>query len=344
MLYPYKFQPILVERVWGGDALGRFGKSVRPGQRIGESWEISDRIEAQSIVSNGPLQGQTLHDLVASLGSQLVGTNAEILPGTTGPGRFPLLIKLLDARDRLSLQVHPPADVAARLGGEPKTEMWYVLETEPHAHLIAGLRDGVTRYQFEEALRDSPIATQQSKIENYVHRFPVLPGESFFVPSGRIHAIDAGVVLAEIQQNSDTTYRVYDWGRAGLDGKLRKLHVPEALACIDFQDFEPRKIEPMAEYRDVNGLWRLVDCPCFCVHQYRLRNAAPERCDGGSFHILGCVAGKVGIFTSNNPEETLRCGEFALVPAGLGYYTLTPLEESTRVLKVFLPARQEVAI
>jgi mannose-6-phosphate isomerase len=248
MLYPYKFTPALVERVWGGNALERYGKSVPPGKRIGESWEICDRDDVQSVIANGPDKGKTLRQQIEAHGVQLLGSNVVGRVPSRGEGapmpRFPLLVKLLDARERLSLQVHPPPAVAAKLKGEPKTEMWYVLEADQSAHLIAGLRRGVNAADFMrslEGVKDSrPIA-------DCVHRFPILPGDVFFVPSGRLHAIDTGVVLVEIQQNSDTTYRVYDWGRVGLDGKPRQLHVRESLVCINFQDFEPRKQKPVVE-------------------------------------------------------------------------------------------------
>lgn len=335
MLYPYKFDPILVERVWGGRALAKFGKAVPPNKYIGETWEISDRDDAQTIVANGPDKGKTLRQLVEENGAKLLGTNCR------DTKRFPLLVKLLDARERLSLQVHPPANIAKKLHGEPKTEMWYVLDTTNDAHLIAGLRRGVTAPQFMRALE----WTQKFKtpppppnLEDCVYRFPVMPGDTFFVPSGRLHAIDAGVTLVEIQQNSDTTYRVYDWDRVGLDGKPRQLHVNESLVCIDFQDFEPKKQKAKVESRGVNGLWRLVECDYFCVHKLELRNASLERCDGSTFHILACIEGAAGILLPDGKEERLNPGEFALLPAALGFYTLAPQAENTSVLKAFVPS------
>src|SRR5208283_3380917 len=312
MLYPYKFTPVLQERVWGGNALEHYGKSVPPGKRVGESWEISDRDEVQSVVSNGPDKGKTLRQQIEAHGVQLLGSavvgrkpsgdkprdastsspssqppRGEGKPSPSSqPTRFPLLVKLLDARERLSLQVHPPPALAAKFKGEPKTEMWYVLEADQDAHLIAGLRRGVSAADFMRSLE----GVKDSKpIIDYVYRFQVLPGDSFFVPSGRIHAIDAGVVLVEIQQNSDTTYRVYDWGRMGLDGKPRQLHTRESLVCIDFKDYEPKKQRPTVERRGVNGLWRLVECEFFHVHRLDLTNAWPDRCDGSTFHILTCI-------------------------------------------------------
>jgi mannose-6-phosphate isomerase len=327
MLYPLKFNPILVERVWGGQTLARFGKALPPGKRIGESWEISDRDEAQSVVTNGPDKGKTLRQLIEANGAELLGTNCR------NAKRFPLLVKLLDARERLSLQVHPPAAVAAKLKGEPKTEMWYILDADPDAHLIAGLRRGVAAADFMRALEESP-----EKLERCVYRFRVGAGDCFYVPSGRMHAIDAGIALVEIQQNSDTTYRVYDWGRVGLDGKPRQLHISESLACINFQDIEPKKIVARVEPKIGGGCWHLVESEYFHASKIVLQNAWPDRCDGSSFHILACVGGSVGILTASGFEERLNVGEFALLPAALGTYTLTPLGENTEVLKSLVPA------
>jgi mannose-6-phosphate isomerase len=332
MLYPYKFTPALVERVWGGDALARYGKSIPFGKRIGESWEISDRDDVQSVVANGSDKGKTLREQIHAHGAQLLGTNCGKAT------KFPLLVKLLDARERLSLQVHPPAAVAAKLKGEPKTEMWCVLDADQDAHLIAGFRRGVTGANFMRAMEGFTNHEGAEKtIEDYIYRFPVLSGDTFFVPSGRIHAIDAGVVLVEIQQSSDTTYRVYDWDRVGLDGKPRKLHTSEALVCIDFQDIEPKKQRAIVEYHGVNGLWRLVECPEFHVHRLELRNAWPDRTDGSTFHILSCTKGVVGLLLPDGKEERIDVGEFVLLPAALGFYTLTPLEENTQALKSYVP-------
>ena len=320
MLPPLTFQPIPVERVWGGHELARFGRALPPNQLIGESWEISDRDDAATTVADGPALGQTLRQLIAQHGPALLGTHAG------NPQRFPLLVKLLDARQRLSLQVHPPAAIATRLGGEPKTEMWYILDADPAAHLIAGLRRGVTRPQFEQAL-------QQQRLETCVHRFPVTAGDAVFIPSGRLHAIDAGLVLVEIQQNSDTTYRVYDWGRP------RPLHVAESLASINFADFEPGKVEPRREPRGRNVLSRLVEADEFHVHQLELAAPWKDRCDGTSFHILTGVGGRLGLRSPGTPDRTIGVGEFVLLPASLGDYTLTPLAKNGSVLKTFLPRK-----
>jgi len=223
------FVPIYQTRVWGGRRLETvLGRRLPDGQRYGESWELVDREAEQSVVARGPAAGMTLHELWTHHRTAVFG---DALAGSDAP-RFPLLIKVLDCADDLSIQVHPPSAVASALGGDPKTEMWYVAHAEAGAHIHAGLRAGVSRAAFERALADGTVAA-------CVHRLKARTGDSLFVPSGRIHALGAGLLIYEIQQNSDTTYRVFDWNRVGLDGRPRTLHVQESLACIDFGDFEP---------------------------------------------------------------------------------------------------------
>ena len=201
-----------MERVWGGRRLAeRLGKPLPPGVPIGESWELVDREDAQSVVDTGEHAGITLHELWTEHREAVFGE----IPDSP---RFPLLAKILDARETLSVQVHPPAAVAPELGGEPKTEMWYLIEAEEGAELFAGFRPGVDRRQFESALGNGDVA-------DLLHRVPVRAGDALFIPSGRCHAIGAGCLIVEIQQNSDTTYRVFDWNRVGLDGKPRALHI-----------------------------------------------------------------------------------------------------------------------
>src|SRR4051812_146413 len=227
MLYPLTIHPIFQERIWGGRKLeSLYGKKLPPGKVIGESWEISDRADANSVVANGPLTGRSLADLMASHREAIMGR------ARSPEGRFPLLIKLLDAQDNLSLQVHPPQHLAADLGGCAKTEMWYVSAAEPGALLYAGLRHGVTPEQFADKTRNGTVA-------ECFHQLPVHEGDSLFLPSGRVHALGKGLVIFEFQQNSDTTYRVFDWNRVDASGKPRQLHVEESLQCIDFEDFEP---------------------------------------------------------------------------------------------------------
>jgi mannose-6-phosphate isomerase len=224
-----RFRPLYQTRVWGGRRLETvLGRALPDDRPFGESWELVDREHEQSIVAQGPHAGTTLHELwtthrAAVFGECYASSMAE---------RFPLLIKILDCVDDLSIQVHPPAAMAAALGGEPKTEMWYVAHADPGARIYAGLRRGVTKAVFERALAEGTVAAT-------VHAIEVRTGSSLFVPSGRLHALGAGLLIYEIQQNSDTTYRVFDWNRVGLDGRPRELHVAQSLACIDFADVEP---------------------------------------------------------------------------------------------------------
>jgi mannose-6-phosphate isomerase len=307
---PLTFQPIFMERIWGGRRLEtEFRKSLPPNKPIGESWEIVDRPEAQSVVINGPLKGKTLHELWMQDRQGIFGD----LPDNE---RFPLLVKLLDAQEKLSLQVHPPDDVAKILGGEPKTEFWYVAAADPKAELFAGLKTSMTREQFRQALTQGEIADK-------VHRIRVKAGDAMFLPAGRFHAVGGGNLLVEIQQNSDTTYRVFDWNRAGEPGKTRKLHVDEALQSIDFNDVAPKLEEPKGEL--------LVQDTLFEVQKWNLdepREIAPP----GHFAIAGCLSGSLRC-----ADVDLAPGEFFLVPASLQDRQLHPRAEGTTLLRVTIP-------
>ena len=262
------------------------------GQPYGESWEMVDREEAQSIVQGGDYDGLSLHDLWMEHRAAIFGAKAPDSP------RFPLLVKILDAREDLSLQVHPPAWLAAGLGGEPKTEMWYVAEATEGATLAVGVRRGVNREVFAEALLGGYAG-------DLVPRLAVKAGDAIFIPSGRLHAIGAGLVIFEIQQNSDTTYRVFDWNRLGLDGKPRTLHVDESLLCIDFADNAPSLLQPC------DGT--LVKCEFFKTAQ---RTLAPDEelplGTEGSFTLMILVSGS-GMIHS----ELASAGDHLLLPAAM---------------------------
>jgi mannose-6-phosphate isomerase len=220
-LYPLTFTPILKERVWGGARLAALGRSLPQKTPIGESWELVDMPDDQSVVSAGPLAGARLGDLVRQRGEELLG------PAALDGGSFPALVKTIDAAQTLSVQVHPDAVVAARLGGRPKSEAWVILEAAPGALLYVGLVEGTTRDRYRSAV-------EQGRIEELLVPLPVKAGDLVPIVPGTVHAIGAGVVLTEVQQPSDTTYRVYDWGRVGLDGRPRALHLEEALRSIHF--------------------------------------------------------------------------------------------------------------
>lgn len=309
MLYPLTFQPIFKERVWGGRNLERlFGKKLPPGPPIGESWEISDRAGDVSVVANGPLTGKDLHWLVENHREDLLG-NARL-----EAGRFPLLIKLLDAQEKLSLQVHPPPEKAAALGGDPKTEMWFIADAAPGAELYVGLNHGVTRADFEGKISDGSVA-------DCFHRIKVQPGDAMFLPSGRVHAIGAGLVIFEIQQNSDTTYRVFDWNRVGLDGKPREMHVEQSLASIDFSDFEPPLIgTPFTGDAEVKRRL-LVDDPLFTVEQFQLLSGVKTALHPARMQIIACVTGNLRV-TDGMTTVELAPGQFCLVPSCLPHTEL----------------------
>jgi mannose-6-phosphate isomerase len=299
-----------MERMWGGRRLeSEFGKKLPSQRPIGESWEIVDRPEAQSIVRDGLLRGKTLHELWTQYRDEIFGEAPD-------SSRFPLLLKLLDAHDKLSLQVHPPEKLAHRLGGEPKTEFWYIAAADAGAELYLGFRESITRDQFEKALRDGTAA-------DYVHKIRVRTGDSVFLPAGRCHAVGAGILLIEVQQNSDTTYRVFDWNRVDDKGKQRQLHIDQALQCIDFDDVAPKLVEPQGELLLRNDL--------FEVQKWNLDSpreiAARER-----FAIACCLTGSLRC-----ADVDLTPGEFFLIPAQLENRQLHSRTEGTTLLRITIP-------
>ena len=305
MLYPFIFQPILKERVWGGRELERlYAKPLPPGRPIGESWEISDRPGDASVITNGPLAGKNLRWLMENHAAEILGGAKP-----AAEGRFPLLCKILDAREKLSLQVHPPAAKAAELGGEPKTEMWFIADAAPDASLYAGLKRGVTRADFEKKISDGSVA-------DCFHRIPVRAGDAMFLPSGRVHAIGSGLVIFEIQQNSDTTYRVFDWNRTGLDGKPRELHVAQSLASIDFSDFEPKLIGTKFTTDGKIQTRLLVNDPLFNVETWKLNSGAGGLLKPKKLQIVAATCGKIEVRSGTN-SVNLSAGRFCLIPASL---------------------------
>jgi mannose-6-phosphate isomerase len=301
-LYPLTFAPIFKERIWGGRNLQTlYGKPLPPGQRIGESWEFSDRPGDQSVIANGPLRGRTLHGLMEQCPAELLG------PRKPMPARFPLLIKIIDAQETLSLQVHPPAAIAASLGGEPKTEMWYVARAGPKAELFVGLKKGVTRAEFERALASQTVA-------QCFHRIAVKEGDAMYLPSGRVHALGADTVIFEIQQNSDTTYRVFDWNRVDQNGKARELHVPQSLASIDFADFEPALLPRTASPANPGTIRPLVRNDLFEVNLRQWAAKDQWNLPTGRMQILGVVRGRLHIKGAGETVE-IGAGQFCLIPA-----------------------------
>ncbi|GDY20224.1 mannose-6-phosphate isomerase [Verrucomicrobiota bacterium] len=313
MFYPLTFRPIFKERIWGGRNLERlYAKPLPPAVPIGESWEITDRPEGVSEITNGPLAGRDLRWLMENHAAELLGRT-----DPTAAGRFPLLVKILDAQDVLSLQVHPPAALAPSLGGEPKTEMWYFAETTPTAEIFVGLKRGVTRAEFEQRLADGSVA-------QCFHRHAVRAGNAMFLPSGRVHALGAGSVIFEIQQNSDTTYRVFDWNRRDKDGNLRELHIAQGLASIDFTDFEPPLIPNRLAANSAGPTAQadtLVSDPLFEVTLRREPAGRSEQRMRPGLLILAVLAGELTV-TGGGQTVVLRPGQFCLLPAALAEFTL----------------------
>jgi mannose-6-phosphate isomerase len=329
-IYPLTFEPVFRDYVWGGRSLETlFARRLPPGI-IAESWEVSGHASSPTRVDSGSWRGETLPEVLAVLGADLVGSRSAAM---LARGTFPLLIKLLDANRDLSLQVHPDdAYAAAHEHGElGKTEMWYILHARPGAELIYGLARGATRKTFHAAL-------DAGRLETQLYRLPVALGDVVFIPAGTVHALLAGLVVAEVQENSDTTYRVYDWGRLGADGQPRPLHIEKALEVIDFSRVEPGLARPEV-IAERNGLKRerLVACPHFVVERITLEKGAEfrGRCDGATFEIWGCIAGHSRVQWAGEPV-TLPAVRFALLPAALGEYAVRADVRSTS-LRAYLP-------
>lgn len=293
--YPLKTVPIFKQRLWGGRNLQRaFGKDLPPGAKIGESWELADLPHDKSIIANGKFAGQTLASLVERFGEAITGAK-------DFPKPFPLLIKLLDAQDVLSVQVHPDPETCRRMGkGDPKTECWYIIDAEPGAVIYKGLRKNVTKEQFAQAIEDGTTADLLAKI-------PVNPGECHFLPAGTAHAIGAGLLIAEIQTPSDTTYRVFDWNRVDDTGQSRQLHIEEALESIRF-DFA-------SETLAVTTVGRLVDSAYFKVDRRHRSAGAEVLLASGGMKTLVIITGGGTILSAEGEPVEFQAGDCVLIPA-----------------------------
>lgn len=329
-LYPLAFEPKFQSYLWGGRNLETvLGRTIPQGV-VAESWEISAHPAAPTAVSEGPLTGVSLPDLVVTYGSELVGRRGR---WALERGQFPLLIKLLDAHQPLSVQVHPDDRYATEHedGELGKTEMWYVLHAEPGAHIIAGIRKGVTKEAFRAAIEDGTLS-------ECLHRVPVTSGDSILIRAGTVHAIMDGIVLAEVQQSSNTTYRVYDWNRAGPDGVGRELHIHQALQVIDWQAVEPGCWTP-EDVPSGPGIGREVVAACdkFVVERITL---SPGACwdgalDGETFEAWGVLSGS-GQISAGRYSNVVEAVSFRLLPASLGPFEVRATEPFV-ALRIFLP-------
>jgi mannose-6-phosphate isomerase len=322
---PLVFEPIFMERVWGGRRLeSLYSKRLPSAALIGESWEIVDRPEAQSVVHEGPLRGKTLHQLWSEHRPEIFGIEEKDFgespksarESRAFPKRFPILAKLLDAQENLSLQVHPPASIAKELGGESKSELWYIADAAPKARLFAGVTKGSTREVFQKAI-------EEGKVEDHMHALEVVTGDAIFLPSGRLHALGAGNLLVEIQENSDTTYRVYDWNRVKKGRARRPMHIAQALRCIDFNDCEPTLLKPEGE--------TLLRHELFEIDKWHL-GSEREIAEAGRFAIVVCLTGELEC-----AKRQFKPGDFFLVPAQLDDRLVRPLGENVSLLRVMMP-------
>jgi mannose-6-phosphate isomerase len=327
-LYPLKFEPILVDKIWGGNSLAtRWGKNADLSRKVGESWEISSVTENISVVSNGFLAGNNLQEIIEVYMGDITGEAVYEKYGM----EFPLLIKLIEADDDLSIQVHPDDKLALeRHGAYGKTEMWYILETKPGTRIFTGFANPVTKDLYTASLEDGTLV-------NLLNAEPAEPGDTFFTPAGRIHAIGAGAVLAEIQQTSDITYRIFDWNRKNPDGSSRELHTELALDAIDYSSAGKAVIrkEPVPD-----GTVNLVTCDYFVTNLISFSaNLQKDYNLIDSFIIYICISGEFLIHWEGG-TEAVKKGETVLVPAMITDLVLEPRPEAN-VLEVFINSYHE---
>lgn len=321
-LYPLKFDPILAERIWGGKILSQKYNKKEIDGNLGESWELSGQEKADSVVVNGFLSENTLTELIETYMGELVGDKIYDQYGLD----FPLLFKLIDANDKLSIQVHPNDEVAAeRHQCFGKTEMWYVVETEPGAELIIGFAKDSDRDAYLDALDDE-------RVEDLLDRVPVKAGDVFFIPAGLVHAIGKGVVIAEIQQSSDITYRIYDYNRKDANGNGRELHTEQALDVINFNTYKESKIQYDEK---LNEVITLVDCEYFTTNVLRFNQSFQRDYAGlDSFKVLMCLDGSFTLETEDNITDVEK-GETILIPAVIDQIHMHPTDNA-KILEVFV--------
>ncbi len=298
----YKFEPLLKQTLWGGDKIIPFKHLNTQTERVGESWEISGVKDNETIVANGPDKGKSLNQLVCEQKAKLVGEENYQRFGDV----FPLLVKFIDARQDLSIQVHPDDETAYRLGKpRGKTEMWYTLESAPDAHLYNGLKKKITPEEYEQMVENDTIV-------DALARYEIKEGDVFYIPAGRIHAIGAGSFVTEIQETSDVTFRIYDYKRKDKDGNYRELHTKEAAQSIDYTVLPNYR----AGYEPIlNEGVQLVECPYFTTAVYDLTEPMLlDYSELDSFVILIAVKGE-GTIKANGEEMTFKMGDTILLPA-----------------------------
>lgn len=322
-LYPLKFQPILKSIIWGGNDISKFKNLENIEDGIGESWEISAVEDNISIVKNGKLAGKPLDVLINEAKGQLVGEKVYSKFGN----KFPLLIKFIDAQDDLSIQVHPDDELAEkRHNSFGKTEMWYVVKTKPNAFIISGFKDKITPEQYLEKVEDNTFT-------DALQKHMVKEGDVYFLPAGRVHAIGSGCFIAEIQQTSNITYRIYDYNRKDAQGKGRELHTELAKDAIDYTVYDSYETEYKTEK---NELVELVSCEYFTTNLLYLDKQFDQNIsDIDSFIVYMCLEGSCTIVDDKQNKITIEQGETILIPASAKQITISPTSK-TKLLQTFV--------
>ncbi|NLK21243.1 MAG: class I mannose-6-phosphate isomerase [Epulopiscium sp.] len=312
MLYPIKLNPIYKEPIWGGKRLREvFGKDI-PSDSTGESWEVACHENGTSMVANGKLKGKSLKEVIDIYGVEALGNKIV----HAAMKRFPLLVKIIDASDKLSVQVHPKDEYARVHEGElGKTEMWIVLDSVPGAQLVYGLKPGVTKEEFEKRIKDGTL----EEILNFVD---ANKGDVFFIPAGTLHAIGEGLLIAEIQQNSDTTYRVYDWNRVDSTGKPRELHIQKALdvTCLSNITGKEKVIGKVIK-EEANTRNLLVSCKYFATEIIKIKKESKEVLNGERFDLIMVMEGK-GEIKYRKEAVSFKAGDSFFIPATMGDYII----------------------
>ncbi len=323
-LYPLKFKPIYKEKIWGGDKIKTvLGRDFSPLPSCGEAWVLSGVEKNQTVIENGFLAGNELNELVEIFMDDLVGEKSFDKYG----GKFPILVKFIDANDYLSIQVHPNDELAKKRNlPSGKTEMWYIIDAEKNAELISGFKHKVDKQTYLKHLKNKTL-------KNILNFEKVKQGDVFYIPSGRVHALGPGILLAEIQQTADVTYRIYDWDRVDKNGKSRELHTELALDAIDFNIYDHYK----TKYEDkLNKTSNLLSSPYFTsnlIHLNKTLEKDYEELD--SFVIYVCVEGSFELYYYNDKKLLVQKGETVLIPAVLGKVIIKVLKE-TKILEVYI--------
>ncbi len=324
-LYPYLFDPNLHETIWGGDSLCPF-KGLTPHENpVGESWEVSAVPSSPDTISNGAEKGKDLISVIAADPEAILGKAVSKQYG----GKMPLLVKFIDAKKDLSIQVHPNDEMANRVHGKMgKTEMWYVLDAKPGSYLYCGFKSEISKEEYKQRIADGTIT-------DVLARHEVKAGDVFYIPAGRVHAICSGIMLAEIQQSSDVTYRIYDYNRPGLDGKPRELHTELAAEALDFSVSDSYGSDYSHEANKPNVI---LDTEFFCVRVSDLDKPCHYDMKGfDSFVVCMCLKGDCKIkVTETGDELVLKEGYTCLIPAAIADYEITPVGEKTKVLDAFI--------